>query len=430
LKIFLFLFLLAPLVVSGEENTAAQLYAIHGQATLLPQWHPAFPAAYSGYNSLNSDSELDASFSTSLFLGLLTWEGGYFYSTSEVTGGRAFSDLAGIAAFPNDDLSRTGDGNPVFNQAEVYFQQVIGLGGEKETIDEESTQLSANWDISRIVLTAGKFIQTDFLDGNDYAHDPRTQFMNLGLVDNAAWDFASNVYGDTWALLAELNQKVWSLRLCSAMVADAAIGENLDGNIAQARGDSLELEWRYGDENNAGKISALGYLNHARMGNYRDAVELSTGTPDITLTRGYSQKYGVGINWHQSFNQVGGLFARLGWNDGQREAWAQTSVDQTLSWGGTLKGGLWGRPDDQMGLGFVVSGLSAEHQAYLTAGGNDFGIGDGALHYAPEGIAELYYLYKPVSYLGLTLDLQFVANPAFNQDRGPVFITAGRIHIE
>lgn len=429
LKIIL-LFILMPFSAHAQDTSMPELYSVHGQATFMPQWHPSFPALYSGENSLDPNPELDSSFTSSLYLGLLVWKGGAFYSTSELLGGRGFSDLGGIADFPNGDISRSDQGGVNYNQAEVYFQQVFGLGGEKENIEEESNQLAARWDVSRFVVTAGKLFLTDFLDSNDYAHDPRTEFMNLGLVDNAAWDYAANIYGDTWAVMAELNQKHWVLRLCSAMVTDTAIGENFDGNIGQAREDNAEAEWRYGDEGNVGKISLLGYVNHAHMGNYQESLQLNPSHPDIIQSREYREKYGFGLNWEQSFNKVYGLFARLGWNDGQTESWAQTSVDQALSWGGTAQGSLWGRSADQLGLGFVLGGLSAEHQAYLVAGGDDFSIGDGRLNYAPEMVAELYYLYKPASYLGLTLDLQRVGNPAFNQDRGPVWIGSGRIHIE
>jgi len=56
-------------------------------------------------------------------------------------------------------------------------------------------------------------------------------------------------------------------------------------------------------------------------------------------------------------------------------------------------------------------------------------IGDGMLpHPAPEQIIEAYY-QLPVSFFKLTLDYQFVINPAYNRDRGPVSLLAARVHI-
>lgn len=84
----------------------------------------------------------------------------------------------------------------------------------------------------------------------------------------------------------------------------------------------------------------------------------------------------------------------------------------------------------QRRLALAIAGISAQHQAYLAAGGTDFDIGDGALNYAPEEVFEFYYLYKPIPSFGLTLDLQGVNHPAYNQDRGPVGILACRVHYE
>ena len=57
-------------------------------------------------------------------------------------------------------------------------------------------------------------------------------------------------------------------------------------------------------------------------------------------------------------------------------------------------------------------------------------IGDGKLpNYARENIAELFYQVKLFEMLFATLDYQFVTNPAYNRDRGPVSLLAARVHI-
>jgi len=60
--------------------------------------------------------------------------------------------------------------------------------------------------------------------------------------------------------------------------------------------------------------------------------------PDITLTRNYRTKYGVGINLEQEISADLGAFFRTGWNDGNSESFAFTEVDQTVSGGISLKG--------------------------------------------------------------------------------------------
>jgi high affinity Mn2+ porin len=55
-------------------------------------------------------------------------------------------------------------------------------------------------------------------------------------------------------------------------------------------------------------------------------------------------------------------------------------------------------------------------------------IGDGQLNYTPEKVIEAFYAFQLLKSATLTFDYQFVANPAYNADRGPVSIYSARIH--
>uniref|UniRef100_E6QNJ4 Carbohydrate-selective porin OprB n=1 Tax=mine drainage metagenome TaxID=410659 RepID=E6QNJ4_9ZZZZ len=81
----------------------------------------------------------------------------------------------------------------------------------------------------------------------------------------------------------------------------------------------------------------------------------------------------------------------------------------------------------------VANGLSGAARSYFAAGGIGILIGDGQLpHYGMEKIMETYYAYsvRAVNHLTLTLNYQYVVNPAYNQDRGPVSIIGARLHVE
>jgi high affinity Mn2+ porin len=96
----------------------------------------------------------------------------------------------------------------------------------------------------------------------------------------------------------------------------------------------------------------------------------------------------------------------------------------------SLSGQRWGRPNDTFGLAGVVNGISAIHAAYLDAGGLGILVGDGQLpHPGPEQIVEAYYSI-PVGSWFATLDYQFVMNPGYNRDRGPVSILGTRLHAQ
>jgi high affinity Mn2+ porin len=95
-----------------------------------------------------------------------------------------------------------------------------------------------------------------------------------------------------------------------------------------------------------------------------------------------------------------------------------------------LKGEAFGRPGDTIGLAAAIDGASSANQRFLEAGGQDMLDGDGALRYQPEKALELYYSFQVTQWFHFTLDYQFVADPAFNADRGPVSIFGVRAHFQ
>jgi high affinity Mn2+ porin len=58
-------------------------------------------------------------------------------------------------------------------------------------------------------------------------------------------------------------------------------------------------------------------------------------------------------------------------------------------------------------------------------------IGDGKLpHYGSEDILEAYYRAPLLGWLSAGMDYQFVANPAYNRDRGPVSVIGAQLHAQ
>jgi high affinity Mn2+ porin len=124
------------------------------------------------------------------------------------------------------------------------------------------------------------------------------------------------------------------------------------------------------------------------------------------------------------------LFARAGGNDGRKEAYEFTEINRSLSAGISLKGSRWGRGEDTLGIAFANNQLSSQARTYFAAGGMGILIGDGALNYGPERIAEAYYSARLNAHVTLSFDVQRVVHPAYNRDRGPVTIYATRLHAE
>jgi carbohydrate-selective porin OprB len=125
-------------------------------------------------------------------------------------------------------------------------------------------------------------------------------------------------------------------------------------------------------------------------------------------------------------------FFRAGWDEGRHESWNYTEVDQTVAVGGDVRGTLWKRPQDKLGLAFAINGISRSHREYLALGGLGFVLGDGRLNYAPEKIVESYYNFPIRIYRGVygAVDLQYIDDPGYNRDRGPLIVPSLRLHVE
>ena len=93
----------------------------------------------------------------------------------------------------------------------------------------------------------------------------------------------------------------------------------------------------------------------------------------------------------------------------------------------TIKGDSWNRPGDTIGIGGAINSVSPSHSAYLAAGGLGLTVGDGALTYAPEYVAEVYYSMRLTKGVFVTADYQFLGNPAYNAVRGPAHFFSGRL---
>jgi carbohydrate-selective porin OprB len=78
----------------------------------------------------------------------------------------------------------------------------------------------------------------------------------------------------------------------------------------------------------------------------------------------------------------------------------------------------------------AVNALSRTHRGYLAAGGLGPFLGDGALNYGVEQIAETYYSFRPFKYFWLTGDVQYIRNPGYNRDRGPAKVFSVRLHTQ
>ncbi|HEY4196910.1 MAG TPA: carbohydrate porin [Mucilaginibacter sp.] len=433
-KRLLLMILLMPAVkfAFAQDTVKEQRFNFHFQQTIITQYKPAFSAPYSGQNSLSTAAETQSSITSTLFGAARLWKGAEVFFNPEISGGAGLSKTLGVAGFPNGETFRVGGAEPKIYIARLYFKQNFEWGTEKDTIEDDLNQLAGLKSKRYFSIAVGKFGMADFFDGNNFSHDPRTQFMNWALMDNAAWDYPANTRGYVLGATAELGQPDWTLRFAFTMVTTQANESVWDQKIGKANTQTLEFEKRYTAGGQKGTVRLLGFLNNGKFGNYREAIAQNPAAPNVDSTQHYGRhKYGFGINADQYITKDFGVFAKASYNDGHTETWFFTEIDRSLTFGATLKGTSWKRGDDELGLAFIANGLSADHRDYLAAGGYGFLIGDGKLNYSPEMIAELYYKANAFQKkFWLSPDYQFILHPAYNADRGPVNVFGIRAHVE
>jgi high affinity Mn2+ porin len=417
-----------------EQPEKEERWNLFWQATTIGQYHGTFRSPYEGPDSLEDTPEHGYSITSTIFFGLRLDENTQLYFNPEAAGGYGFSHVDGIANAPNGELPRVAAVHLTPYLARLYIQHDFGWGSEREAFESEENQLGGSRPMNRYTVAVGRFTLTDFFDNNRYTHDPRTQFMGWGIMYNGAWDYPADTRGYTWGLLQELHTTNWSFRYAAAMEPKVANGEQFDRRVLRDRGDNFEVERRYTIRKHPGTIRALEFLLHTDSGSYQEALNLAKETdttPSVVATRAVGRlKYGIGLNLEQEITSDIGVFSRLGWNDGKTESFAFTAIDRLASAGVSVTGTRWHRHFDTAATELTVSGLSAVHAAYLAAGGLDFLIGDGRLNYGPEYVWETYYSARLAKGFFATIDMQHVANPAYNQDRGPVWIPSLRLHVE
>jgi high affinity Mn2+ porin len=413
---------------------AAERWNLYWQATSIGQYHGGFPSPYSGPFSLAGHPEAEASITSTIFFGFLIAPNTQFYFDPEVAGGRGFSGTNGIANFPNGEMPRVETATPKPYLARLYITQDFAIGKEREAVESDENQLAGSRAAKRYSITLGRFTVTDFFETNKYSNDPRTQFMGWATMYNGAWDYPADTRGYTWGWMHELHFPRWALRYASAAMPRVANGEQFDRRLFRDRSDMFEGELDGHFHDHPGAVRLLSYFNHADMGNYTEAIRIAEETgirPDVVATRRIGTlKYGFGVSADQEIAKDVGIFGRLGWNDGKTESFAFTAMDRLATAGVSWKGRRWKRPDDVVATALTAGGLSAIHSQYLALGGYDFLIGDGALRYGPETSWESYYCAHLFKGFFTTIGANHYDNPAYNRDRGPVWVGTLRLHLE
>jgi high affinity Mn2+ porin len=408
-------------------------YRVLGQFTYVTQGYPSFTASYSGQNSLDPKTSSAETLDVTLFAGMRLSENSEVWADAELDQGFGLSDTLGMAGFPSGEAYKVGANEAYLRLPRLFYRKVVGLGGTPQPVDVAANQMAGFRVEDNVVLTLGKFSVADVFDTNRYAHDPRQDFLNWSIIESGAFDYAADAWGYAYGASAEWTRQWWTLRGGFFDLSKAPNGKVLDASFKQYE-VVTELEERHRLGGRAGRVKLLLFDNRAKMGSYADAVNLAEQTntlPEMVNVRHDSSQGGMAINVEQELSSGFGGFARVSRNEGAKEAYDFTDINRSVSAGISVQGNRWRRDRDTLGFAAAVNGLSSAAQQYFAAGGMGILIGDGQLaHYGLEKISEIYYLFGVTDSIRIAADFQYVINPAYNRDRGPISIFGARIHCD
>ena len=288
----------------------------------------------------------------------------------------------------------------------------------------------------RLEIRFGKFSLVDFFDLNTYGTDSNFQFMNWTVDNNGAYDYAADTRGYTYAAMVEYDDRHWAVRFAEALMPKVANGINLDADLGRAHAENVEFELHHSFlPHREAVLRLLGYANHANMGVYSVAIAnfLARRDADAGNHRAPASdddQVRIRRQLRAAADRLAGRLRALGME-------RRPARIVRLHRGGRNRASRrrrareqWHRKLDRAGLAFISNGISRDHQEYLALGGLGFLLGDGKLNYGRENIVETYYTLHVWRGIFTSFDVQYIDNPGYNRDRGPLFAPALRLHVE
>jgi porin len=219
-------------------------------------------------------------------------------------------------------------------------------------------------------ITGGIIDATAYIDDNSFANDEVSQFMNDTFVNSTIANLPSYDIGG----IAELNISNVSIR--ALFMSSKNEEEKEYGYYAVQLG--YKVETPIGE----GNYRVYGFTTNDKFLNW-------DGTDEDNLQ-------GFGISFDQRLGEILGVFARAGWQDDR----APIDHDQLYSGGLNINGRLWGRENDEIGVGY----------AYLN-GADKADIDN-------TNAIEAYAKFKLSDFSDITFDVQYINdNMKHDEDR-------------
>jgi len=228
-------------------------------------------------------------------------------------------------------------------------------------------------------ITGGIIDATRYIDDNNFANCETSQFMNQIFVNNKNVNLPSYDIGG----VAELNVSNLSIR---GLMMNT---ENEDRNY-----DYYALQLGYAIETPMGK------------GNYRLYGFTTSKSFENWDRTGKENLQGFGISADQQLSSIIGVFARLDWQNDAAVIDHQTAY----SGGININGKLWGRENDEIGIGY----------AYLNGADNS--------NIDSTNAFETYAKFKISQFNDISFDIQYIDDNLKHDEDRKGFIYGVRVN--
>jgi carbohydrate-selective porin OprB len=325
----------------------------------------------------------DGSYSVDIEIEALVGEHGTAFFHLEAGEGANVSDeLAGLTGVNADALDDDGD----IEVAEAWYEH--------------------SFKDDRALLTVGKLDPVVYFDTNEVANDETTQFLADIFVNNIAVDWPDDYAGG------------FRLTIRPHPLLDINMGAlEADGDFEDIFEDTFgigEVHFKpklFGDRQ--GNYRFYGWINggdHEKWWVPRDVrwpygYRLLGVEPDDLWWGNYQNRIqdnetgvGFGVSFDQELSDTVTAFLRFGFQDGD-------IYEAKYSWslGGQIRGSLWNRPDDMLGVAYGQAVLSSDYERFLK---------HYDIHPGDEGHFEAYYRYQVNDHLAISPDVQVINNIA------------------
>ena len=146
-------------------------YWISAQANVVFQWHPSFPAKYTGTNSMTPEGQSATTHVITLYTGWTVTPTTELFADFEYATGGGIGRAFGLAGYTNLDSVRTVSGAQLSTTpylARLMLRQIIPLTDERIEAERDELHLATSLPARRIEFRIGKFDLADFFDLNTW----------------------------------------------------------------------------------------------------------------------------------------------------------------------------------------------------------------------------------------------------------------------